>query len=309
MQSNSAKVEVFGVDDSHFIINGPGVSPNLFMASDVKGIYDAPVTTKYKSSAYQRGSTYQGKKYEQRDITMGVHIKGQDPADWEDLDSRWRAAWDYEPDPFNPASKLAKMSITTPRSGTRSLYLALTDSPVTESKYDPHLTRTSLLPMTLVAEQPFWFEDRYEDECSDYFQTGSTGTSEGFVTISNPTDVPMYLKWVVTRGKWTLPDRQLLGPKYARIPSGEWANRKIILPDLTALQGGARVDVDPMKLMIRDFNDTNIIGAMNGIFFMHKVPPFTQAQEVPVKVENAPVGGARVEVFCPRRWTRPWGLQ
>lgn len=308
MQRKSAKVEVLGVDDQHFVINGPGASPKLFLATDVKGIYDAPVTTKYKSSAFQQGSTYLGKKYEQRDITMGVHIQGEDPADWQDLDSRWRQAFDYEPDPFNPASKLTKLSITTDVSGTRSLYVALTESPVGESKHDPHLTRTSLLPMTLVAPQPFWFEDRYEDEPYDYFETGSSGTSEGFVTIANPTDVPMYLKWVVTRGKWTLPDRQLLGPKNARIPTGEWANRKIVLPELTELNGGARIDVDPMKIMIRDFTDTNLIGLMNGIRFMFQVPPKTQPQEVPVKVENAPAGGARVEVYCPHRWTRPWGL-
>ncbi len=305
----SAKVEIFGVDDSHFVIAGPGMSERIFMGTDVKGIYDAPVTTKYKSSAFQKGSTYQGKKYEQRDITFGVHLKGETPEDWEDLDSRWRAAWDYEKDPWDPASQLTKMSITTDRSGKRSLYLALSESIVFESKHDPHLTRTSVVPMAVTAAQPFWFEDKWEDASFDYFETGASGTTDGFVTVANPTDQPMYLKWVVTRGKWTIPDFSWTGKKYHRIPGGAWSNRKITLPMLNDTNGGARIDLDPMKLMIRDFGNVNLIGQMNGLRFMHKIPPFTPSTELPVRVENAPIGGARVEIYCPRRWSRAWGMQ
>ncbi|MFE2994077.1 hypothetical protein ACFXG4_03545 [Nocardia sp. NPDC059246] len=304
----SAKVEIFGVDDSHHVINGPGVSTRMYLATDVKGIYDTPVTTKYKSSAYQRGSTYQGKKVQQRDLTFAVNLKGQTPEDWEDLDSRWRSAWDFEPDPWDPASTLTKMSITTDRSGTRSLYLALSESVAFESKHDPHLTVSSVVPMAATAAQPFWFEDKWENDPYDYFQTGSAGTSDGFVTVYNPTDQPMYLKWVVTRGKWTLPDFSWTGKRYHRVPGGAWPNRKITLPLLTSVEGGARIDLDPMKLQIRDYSDTNLIGRMNGIWWMHKIPPYTPETELPVHVENAPTGGARVEIYCPRRWGRAWGL-
>ncbi|WP_306365301.1 hypothetical protein [Nocardia sp. CC227C] len=304
----SATVEIFGVDDSHHVVNGPGASNRLYLATEVKGIYDAPVTTRYKSSAFQRGSTYQGKKYEQRDITFAVNLKGETPEDWEDLDSQWRSAWDFEPDPWDPASTLTKMSVTTPRSGTRSLYVALSDSIVFESKHDPHLRKSSVVPMAVTAAQPFWFEDAYENAPYDYFDTGASGTSEGFVTVYNPTDQPLFLKWVVTRGKWTLPDFSWTGKRYQRTPGGDWANRKITLPELTEVEGGARIDLDPMKLQIRDFNDTNLIGRMNGIWFMHKIPPYTPETDLPVKVELAPAGGARVEVYCPRRWSRPWGM-
>ncbi|WP_280357068.1 hypothetical protein [Nocardia otitidiscaviarum] len=305
----SAKVEIFGVDDSHLVINGPGASPRIYLATEVKGIYDAPVTTKRKSSAFQKGATYQGKKYQQRDITFAVNLKGETPEDWEDLDSQWRAAWDYEKDPWDPTSTLTKMSITTPRSGTRSLWLALSDSVNFESKHDPHITRSSVVPMAVTADQPMWFEDTWETTPYDYFETGSTGTSEGFVTVYNPTDQPMFLKWVVTRGKWTLPDFSWTGKKYQRAPGGEWANRLITLPELTEVEGGARIELDREKLLIRDFYDTNLIGRMNGIYFMHKVPPYTPETDLPVKVELAPTGGARVEVYCQRHWSRPWGLQ
>lgn len=305
---SSTLVEILGCEDTHKIISGPGASNDFILTSDIKGIYDAPVTTKYKSSAFQRGSTYQGKQYQQRDLTFGISIHGETPEDWEAKDSLWRGMWDYEPDPWDPASHLTKMSITTPRSGKRSLYLALSESPVTESKHDPHLTRSSMVPMTCVASQPFWFEDRWETEPYDYFQTGSSGTSTGYVTVANPTDQPMYIKWVVTRGKWTLPDRSWTGKKYQRTFGGEFAGRNIILPTLGTVEGGARIDLDPMKLQVRDFNDTNLAGRMNGIFFKHVIPPYTPETELPVTVESAPVGGARVEIYCPRRWSRPWGL-
>ncbi len=310
MQNSSAKVEVFG-NDEHFILNGPGVSPKLFLTKGgVKGIYDAPVTTFYKSSAFQKGSTYQGKKYQQRDLTFGVSIKGENPADWQDLEDRFRSAWVFDIDPWDPDATLTKLSITTPSSGTRSLYVALTEAPAPDMEQDGHLRSASIMPISAVAPQPFWFEDRWETEPFDYFETGSSGTSEGFVTIANPTPLPMHLEWVVTRGKWTLPDYSWTGKKHQRVPGGTWANRKITLPLLTDVNGGARIVVRRTEeLMIRDFAGTNLIGAMNGIYFMHTIAPFTPETNLPVKVENAPTGGARVDVYCKRRWPHCWGAR
>ena len=300
-------MEIFGVDDSYHIINGPGASDKLMLQKGVKGIYDAPVTARYKSSVYQKGSTYQGKKVKQRDLTFGVYIGGDTPEDWEARDDAWRSAWDYELDPWDPDAHLTKMSITTDRSGTRSLWLAMTDSIVQESDHDPHLTKSSIVPMTVTAPQPFWFVDKWEDTPSDYFQTGASGASNGYVTIANPTDQPMYLKWVVTQGKWSLPDFSWTGKKYHRVPGGDWSNRIITLPMLDATNGGARINVDPMQIMIRDLNNTNLIAQMGGVYFLNKVPPYTPPTEVPVSVASAPTGGARVEVYCPQRFSRPWG--
>jgi hypothetical protein len=274
----------------------------------VKGIYDAPVTARYKSSVYQKGSTYQGKQYKQRDLTFGVYVRGETPEDWEARDESWRAAWDYELDPWDPDAHLTKMSITTDRSGARSLWLAMTDSINFDQKNDPHLTKSAIVPMTVTAPQPMWFIDQWEAAPYDYFETGSSGTSSGFVTVANPTDQPMYLKWVVTQGTWTLPDFSWTGKKYHRVPGGDWTDRLITLPPLDADNGGARINVDPMQIMIRDYNNTNLIGLMNGIFFMNRIPPYTPPTDIPVEVVGAPSGGARVEVYCPQRWSRPWGL-
>ncbi len=302
----SARVEIFGVDGSHAVINGAGVSEKLFLSTDIKGIYDAPVQTRRKSSAFQRGSTYLGKTYKERRITFGVEIKGDTPEEWQDLQDRWNAMWDYEADQWDPDSTLTKMSITYPTSGTRSLWLAKDDTVEFESKHDPHVTRSSKVPMAVIADQPFFFEDKWENTPFDYFETGATGTSEGFVTISNPCDIPMRLQWVVTRGKWTLPDFSWTGKKHHRVPGGKYPNRKITLPTLGDVEGGARITLYRDKLQVRDFAGTNLAARMNGISFEHVVPPKTPETNLPVKVEGAPVGGGRVEVYCQRRWSHAW---
>ncbi|MBF6358210.1 hypothetical protein IU449_27310 [Nocardia higoensis] len=303
---DSARVEIFGVDGSHHVISGAGASEKLFLQPDIKGIYDAPVVTRRKSSVYQKGATYDGKSYNQRDITFGISIKGDTPEEWQELQDAWNAAWDYEVDPWDPDSTLTKMSITTPISGTRSLYLAKNDTVSYESKNDPHVTRSSVQPMAVVADQPFWFEDKWEDTPYDYFETGASGTTEGYVTIANPTDQPMWLQWVVTRGIWTLPDFSWTGKKHQRVPGGDHATRKITLPELDAVEGGARITLYRDKLQVRDYAGTNLAGRMNGISFLHRIPPKTPATNLPVKVESAPVGGGRVEVYCAHRWEHCW---
>lgn len=306
---DSARVEIFGVNGDHAVINGEGVSEKLFLSTDVKGIFDTPVVTRRKSSAFQKGSTYLGKSYKERRITFGVEIKGDSPEEWQQLQDRWNAMWDYEADQWDPNSTLTKLSITTPISGTRSLYLAKDDTVDFESKHDPHITRTSKVGMAVVADQPLFFEDKWENEPYDYFETGSEGTSEGFVTISNPTDMPMRLQWVITRGKWTLPDPTWTGKKHHRVPGGQYPNRKITMPTLGDVEGGARITLYRDKLQVRDLFGTNLAARMNGISFINVIPPKTPETNLPVKVEGAPVGGGRVEVICQRRWQTAWEVR
>lgn len=301
----SARVEFFK-DDKHVVVNGAGASKKLYLGPDIKGIFHAPVVTRRRSSAFQKGSTYEGKTYNERHITFKVNIRGDDPEDWQHLSNFWNSLWDYEIDPWDPDSTLTKMAITTPSSGTRCLWLAKDDTVPFESEHDPRITRSSTELMAAVADQPFFFEDRYENTPYDYFETGSEGTSEGFVTISNPCDQPMWLQWVVTRGTWTLPDYSWTGKKHHRVPGGQYLNRKITLPALGDTEGGARITLYRDKLQVRDLNGTNLAGRMNGISFLHRIPPKTPETNLPVKVENAPVGGARVEVYCQRRWGHCW---
>ncbi|MBF6333318.1 hypothetical protein [Nocardia transvalensis] len=302
VQPESVLVEIFGVDGSRWIINGPGVDRDaITLATSPKGIYDAPVTTRYKASAFQRGATYLGKRFLKRDITFAVTIHGRDPEDWEDRDAAWREAWDYEPDSWDPDATLTKMQISTDRT-TRWLWLALDKSIELESERDPHILRKSVVPMAVTAPQPMWEET---PKVTVWETTEASG--EGFVEVSNPTDVEMAQKWVVTRGRWTLPDVSWRGKKHHRAPGGPYATRTITLPLLTDVEGGARIDLDPIKLHVRDLHGTNLIGRMGGLHFMHRIPPKTPPTLLPVKVTDAPAGGARVELHQPRLWLRPWG--
>lgn len=299
---DSVLVEIFGVDGSRWLINGRGVDRDaITLATSPKGIYDAPVTTTYKASAAQRGATYHGKRFLKRDITFAVSIHGATAEDWEDRDAAWREAWDYELDPWDPDATLTKMQISTDRT-TRWLWLALDKSIELESDRDPHILRKSVVPMAVTAAQPMW----EETPKVTVFETGQGG-GEGFVEVSNPTDVEMAHKWVVTRGRWTLPDFSWHGKKHHRTPGGPYAARTITLPLLTDLEGGARIDLDPITMHVRDLHGTNLIGRMGGFHFMHRIPPKTPPTRLPVKVTDAPAGGARVELHQPRLWLRPWG--
>ncbi|MGW4769859.1 hypothetical protein ACWEO2_17660 [Nocardia sp. NPDC004278] len=301
---DSVMVEVFGVDDSHWIINGPDADRDVItLATSPKGINDAPVTTSYKSSVYQRGATYQGKRYLKRDITFAVNIHGDDPEEWEQRDSAWRNAWDYELDAWDPDATLTKLQISTDRS-TRWLWLALDKSIEFESERDPHLLRKSVVPMAVTAAQPMWEEPTKVTS----WETGE-GTSEGFIEVCNPTDVEMAQKWVLTRGRWRVPDVSWRGKKYRRAPAGPYANRMITLPMLGNREGGARIDLDPAKLYVRDLNGTNLVGRLGGLHFMHRIPPRTPPTLLPISVEDAPASGARAELRQPRLWSRAWGLR
>ncbi|MEV6321368.1 hypothetical protein AB0M45_09250 [Nocardia sp. NPDC051787] len=304
LQLDSVKIEIYGVDGSHWIINGPDIDRDVItLATSPKGIYDAPVSTSYKASAFQRGATYQGKRYLKRDITFAVNIHGADPEEWEERDSAWRNAWDYELDAWDPDATLTKMQVTTDRA-SRWLWLALDRNIEFESERDPRLLRKSIVPMAVTAAQPMWEEPTKVTA----WETGQ-GAGEGLIEVSNPTDLEMAQKWVLTRGRWRLPDVSWRGKKYRRAPGGPYANRTLTMPMLGDVEGGARIDLDPIKLMARDLNGTNLIGRMGGFHFMHRIPPRTPPTLLPVSVTDAPVGGARVELHQPRLWTRAWGLR
>ncbi len=306
MFDSTAKVEIFGCDGSYFCLAGEGQgTEGVYLSTNPRGFYDAPVSTIWKSSAFQIGGSYRGKRINQREIVFGVEILGDSSEEWEENDSRWRKAWDYEIDPWDPAGSQTRMRITTERSGPRDLLLQLSENPDFASDKDPRLTGHGTVPMTAIAGQPMWFQ---EDELDGWkLESGTSGA--GTVTISNPTDQPMLIKWIVTApGTWTLPDFSWVGRKYERVPGGKYPTRTVKLPALSASEGGATVDLDPMKLMVRDVNNTNLLGRMGGRFFLHKIPPYTPETLLPVSVTGA-APGAGVVLRQPRHWSRPWGLE
>ncbi|OHD15059.1 MAG: hypothetical protein A2Y38_25955 [Spirochaetes bacterium GWB1_59_5] len=280
-------VELEGHNGAWFTLAGDGAGEQgAWLGTDLEGIYDAPVRTIYTEHAHQIGASYAGLRRLRRDIVFGVTVVNTDSDTWSDNDSEWRKAWSYTAD--------SKLWIETEDS-RRYLKLRLAEQPLFKPAHDPHQTRMERVVMTCVAGDPWWYE---EDE-TDTWTLASGTEGAGTVTVSNPTDQEIWLKWVLQGpGRWLLPDFSW--------KNDEWAERKISMPLQVAGQE-FRVDTDPFEDQLRDPNGSQVWALMNGVTFLHSVPPYTPETELPISVSEAEAG-VLAQVRCPRTWSRPWGL-
>ncbi|GAB4582310.1 phage tail protein [Nocardia sp. IFM 10818] len=291
--AQAATIEVEGVDGSQWTLSGPGQGrEGVELGTTPTGLYDAPVTTIWNSTAFQIGATYGGANWQKRDVVFGVNIFETPGASWESVDSAWRKAWAYDRD--------CKLVVTT-EYGSRTLHLRMSQQPEFKPLRDPHLKRWGQVTMTCTAGVPWWVEEDVTAAAESTTDTREEGKSETlWLPVSNPTDQPLWLRWVATApGVWTLPDFSW--------KDDEYKNRVITLPSLVAGQD-ITVDTDPMEEMIVAADHTSVWARMNGKMFMHSVPAWTPETTVPVTVRGA-APGARIQVRCPRNWSRPWGLQ
>ena len=312
----SMTVNVLGQDGSFWPVHGDdaGAEGVALGKGQVKGLFTVPGRTFWKSSQRQIGATMKGLWYEARDLSLGFHISAQrvPGGDQEDIMSRFRQAVSWREDEWDHDARLAKTEVIAPSGSVRYLDVQRYDRDDFDPDVDPLVVKHGNPIMALRAGMPFYYED---PEITTWSTTGSSGTGE--IEVENPTDQPMLQKWIVTRGDWTLPDVSWEGPPHDRRPGVSKAtgrddrDRMILLPPITALEGGATVDLDAMSLMIRDAADTNLLGRMPvpGRFFEYCIPPHTQRQTLPVAVANAPAGGAMVQLVQPRWWSDPIGGQ
>lgn len=273
----------------------------------VRGIWDSPVETKWKSGAFQVGSTQKSVKRPHRDMSLGFHVTETRGCSFEDNESAFRGIFDYEEDEWDDDPEPTTLHMDTDKSGERRLDLLMYDTPEFDTEVDPIEVQYVNIIMKVRAGQPDW----YQDDKITAFESGSESAS-GFIEISNPTDRPMKIKWILTRAAWTLPDVSWRGGKYRRHPGGVYANRSIAMRQITDAQGGAVVSLDTSRdLPVRDHNYTNALPVLlpNGEHFIHVVPPYTPKQVLPISYAGAPAGGAMAKLVQPRRWSRPWGLE
>ncbi|DAZ90354.1 hypothetical protein [Mycobacteroides abscessus] len=270
----------------------------------VKGIYDAPVKTTWKSGAFQDGATQKGRKVLQRDMQLGFHCIDTQGRTAEENESEFRKIFGYEIDEYDDEPEPTTLGIETEKSGLRMLDVLMYEQPDTDFDVDPIKQQHINLILKLRAGQPMW----YEEPVISKFMDGGTSAS-GFIEVENPTDQPMRQKWILTRGEWEVPDFSWRGKKYRRKPGGAWRSRMISVPPITDVQGGAVISLNKQDLMIRDVHYTNMLPLMNGKFFMHVIPPYTPKQLLPISYKNAPAGGAMAQLIQPRLWSRPWGLE
>ena len=304
-----SSITITGADDSFWPVHGEGAGTAGVALSEkqVEGLYDAPVKTEYRSTVRGRGGQVRNVRYLIREITLGFHVIGERygaPATFPEVYSEFRKAFEYELDEWDDDAQKARITWTTDMSGERWLDVLLADTPDFKSDRDPLTDQYGNPILPLKAEQPFWESEQTVTSWSTAASAGS-----GFITVWNPTPIPMFHKFVFTRGNWTLPDVSWRGKRYHRAPAGEYHDRMVQLPPVTVLNQGGTVDLDPNQLMVRDAADTNFLGQMPvpGQFFMHKIPPYTPATQLPVSVTGAPAGGAMVQCIQPRLWSGPWG--
>lgn len=309
------KVEILGCDGSYWCVYGDGQGDQgVYLAQNqVAGIYDAPVRQTWTASANQTGGTLKGMWHDYRDISLGFHVLKTSSSRMEDIESRFRMAFDFRLDQWDHDARLARIRFTTDLSGVRDLEVQLFEAPDFDLSRDPTARQYGNPILPLRAGQPMWFET------PDVSQTWSTATAsgDGSLKVKNPTNRPMLHKFVGTRGQWTLPDFSWSGKPGFRVRGVDKlsgrndSSRTILMPTIGALEGGFTVDLDPMAIQVRDAHDTNLLGRMPvpGRYFTHVIPPYTPETELPVSVVGAPAGGAMIQLVQPRLWTRPLGLE
>lgn len=294
----TATVELEGVNGRMFTLSGPGMGlQGAHLDTSIDGFYDAPVKTIHNSHAFQTGSTYGGKRNLQRDLVFGVWITDDHVDSWAEADSEWRKAWSYEED--------CTLWITSEGS-RRGLKLRLDEQPQIDMKHDPRLIGSALVTMTCVANDPWWHEPEVTDTWISATSTTNGSINYGTVRVSNPTDVPIWPKYVVQGpGEPRLPDFSFGDDRYERAVVD--ANRFVWLPPI--VPGDVVLyDTDEEAEQATSLLDIPYLMSMKALTFCYPIPPYTSEIELPVGMTKAPAG-AGIQVRCPRQWSRPWGLQ
>ena len=146
-------VELEGVDGQWFTLAGPcSGDQGVYLATDVKGLYDPPVKVVHEEPGNWPGARYLNHRVMKRDIVFGVEILDQRCGDsWLSRESEWRKAWAFDRD--------CKLFVTTEESGTRYLKVRLFEQPEVSWFTDPNIHGVNRTVMVCVALDPFWYED------------------------------------------------------------------------------------------------------------------------------------------------------
>ena len=293
-------ITLHGANGDTLPLSGPGSDEGYkIMRKGFVGYFDAATTTEWTRARRERGGRYKGMEQSEREIEIPFRVTSD--REWADLDSRLAKAIPYELDRWDEDARLARLEIETPDS-LRWIDVQRSRDP----QYSPELDAVKALQLGegivtyfLKAANPMWASAPTVTS----WETGSTSGS-GTITISNPTDQPMYHEWVLTPGTWTVPDPEWGGPEGRRVIRHQ---RDIELRPNTS---GLRISLDPMARMFRDMEGINVAGQVAaGYWLLHEIPPHTPPTDLPISVTDAPSGGARAELHQPRLWSRPWGLE
>lgn len=300
------EVVIFGVDGSRWDVHGPnaGAQGMWLGEGQVQNIYDAPVETRWMTTAGGRGAKPRKRKYLPRDLTVGFHVNGEGEAVPGQREAALALALGSEPYPWDPARRLARMVITAPLQdgGPRTLYFEGREAPDLESNLDPLMLEYCNTIYSLRAGEPMW-QSPPEVQA---FEAGTTSAS-GNVTVSNPTDLPCEYTVELTPATWTLPDPSWIGRPGTVAPGGAHAARTITV-EVQPSDVTARLTRRRDQLLAQTAAGTNLIARQQGRFLVYDLPAWLPPTQLPISYTGAPSGGARAEYTLPRLWTRPWGM-
>ena len=296
---------IYGVDRSRWDVHGPlaGRQKVWIGESQLQAIYDAPLESRWVSST-GRSLLPRRRKWLPRDFTVGFHVDGEDEALGGQIESALTLALGAEPYPWDPQRTTARMVVTAPLQthGPRTLYFEAREAPELAATLDPITQEyANTIFACRAGVEPMW------ESAAEVVAFEGSGTSgSGFITVSNPTDLPCEYTVELTPATWTIPDPSWVGRVGEVAPGGAHAGRTLPVV-VTAADGIARLTRRRSNLLAQTSTGANLIARQQGQFLIYDLPPWLPETQLPISYTGAPAGGARAEYTLPRLWTRPWG--
>lgn len=327
--AQGAKIEIIGADGNRWVVSGPGMGEQG-VELDVKPeglINEAPIKQIWQQSAFQEGATYMGTSIEPIDLVLGFHVW-----DYTDSDGKYHTWEEVERKFFRAFHERKKTQITyTPDNGkTRMLDVIKLESITTESNRDPRLNEYSKVVVSLRSPFPYWRGDTQRQDVK--IAPGEEAVAR--FTLNNPTDTYMWSKWTMTApGMWLIPDYDL-----DEITNVKAANQSII--DLVAelrklnddnlinsikvlallnkkheravrtpiLSAGQDLTIDtyPRNETYVAADGSNIAGRMQGVDFLHPIPPGVGPVEIVAGLLRGADKGGLIRHEATEYWKRPY---
>lgn len=264
----AARITYIGPNGLRWDLSGDGMgAQGVELGRKPRGLYAASGKSIWNSGAFQEGATFEGLRWEPRDMVFTAQIYGTDGRDWEDVYALWMASWSFE--------EPGVLEYEAPGGRTHRIPVQLYEVPDFEPDFDPRLNAYGEMVMTVRSARPWWESDT---EYAMWRFDGKDFTGE--VTVWNPTDRPLRLGWALKGpARWILPDIELGGPD---------TDRMVRMP-FQRIGWDVTVDTNADARQVHCNQKPNYWALMGGQFFMHEIPPNTPPTTLPVYIDPLPV--------------------
>ena len=337
-------IELEGVNGEWFTLSGPDAgAQGFYLGVGPKGLFEPAVKTTYEEPGNFPGSRFLNYRVLRRDIVLPILIEGTGDY-WAGRDGGLRKALAYDKDAY--------IHITTPESGHRKLKVRLggqdASGPAIDIEFDidPHMPGVNLAKVSLIAGDPFWYQDDVVYSVVTQADTTFQPTIfEGLfnfwwqpqeylaITVDpvdgkgglNPTDMYVAPKWIVPGSQEAIPGitipivditvnvpwdeapfSQFSIPDYS-FEDPSMANRNVVTPGLL-IGEDCVIDTDPRVEQFSAANGGQVWARTNGVRFLNQIPPYTKSKTFYL-IASGCRPGQMITLRIPRPWSRPWGLE